>query len=78
LRDHQVDELGVAVRQLVGVVATAAGGFAHVLVAEVGHVGVVHLHIGAAGGGRGAQLVAIGIGHVLVERGLQLGVVLAC
>jgi hypothetical protein len=74
LRDHLVDEGGIAVRQLVRVVAALAGGFAHVLVAQVGEVGVVHLHVGAAGRGQRAQLVAVGLGHVVVEHRVELGV----
>jgi hypothetical protein len=61
------------VRQFVGVVAALAGGFAHLLVAQVGQVGVVHLHIGAAGA-TAAQFVAIGLGHVVIKRRVQLGV----
>ena len=69
-------KLGVAVRQLVGIVAALAGRLAHLVVAQIGEVGVVHLHVGAAGRGQRAQLVAVGVGDVLVER-LEVGIVLA-
>ena len=49
VRHHLVDEAGVAVRQFVGVVAALARGLAHLVVAQVGQVGVVHLHVAAAG-----------------------------
>jgi len=71
-----VDERGVAVRQLVRVVAARPCRLAHLVVAQVGEVGVVHLHVGAAGGRERAQLVAVGAGDILVER-LEVGVVLA-
>ena len=77
LRHHLVDEGGVAVRQLVGVVAALAGGFAHAVVAQVGEVGVVHLHVAAAGVVERLQLLAVGRGHVVVEDRLQLGIGLA-
>ena len=76
LRDDQVDELRVAVGQLVGVVAPAAGGFAHFLVAQVGQVGVVHLHVGAARCGERAQFITIRVGHVLVKIRIELRVML--
>ena len=76
LRHHQVDEFGVAVRQLIGVITTLARCFAHFFVTQVGQVGVVHLHIGAAGSGQAAQFFAIGVGHVLVKIGVQLWVML--
>ena len=77
VRHHLVDEAGVAVRQLVRVVAARARRLAHLLVAEVGEVGVVHLHVGAAGVGERAQLVAVGARDVVVELGLELRIGLA-
>jgi hypothetical protein len=74
LRHHLVDEGGVAVRQLIGVVAALAGGLAHLLVAQVGHVRVVHLHVGAAGVGQALQFVRVGLRHVVVKHRVQLGV----
>src|SRR6185295_6494512 len=76
LRDDAVDERRVAVRQLVRVVAARARRLAHLVVAQVGEVGVVHLHVAAAGGGERAQLGTVGVGDVLPER-LEVGVVLA-
>ena len=67
LRHHFVDESGVAVGQLVGVVATGTGGFAHFVVAQIGQVGVVHLHIVATRRRQRAQLIAIGFGNVVVK-----------
>ena len=71
---HFVDELGIAVGQFVGVVTALASSFTHVVVAQVGQVGVVHLHIGATGVGQRLQLFAISLGHVVIKLGIQLGV----
>jgi hypothetical protein len=48
-RDRVVDELGVAARQLVRIVAARAGALAHLRVAKVSEVGVVELHVRASG-----------------------------
>ena len=68
LRDRRVDELGVAARQLVGIVAALARAFAHLLVAQVGEIGIVELQVRAAGRREVGDLVAIRLRHVVVER----------
>jgi len=62
------------VRQLVGVVPALARRLAHLVVAQVGQVGVVHLHVAAAGGVERAQFVAVGLGHVVIEHRIELGI----
>ena len=64
-------------RQLVRVVAALARRLAHLVVAQVGQVRVVHLHVGGAGRGERAQLGPVRLGHVVVERRVEFGVVLA-
>ena len=46
--DHLVDEIGIAVGQFIGVIAALSCSFTHFFIAQVGQVGVVHLHIGAS------------------------------
>ena len=73
VRHHLVDEAGIAVRQLVGVVTALAGSLAHLLVTEVGQVGVVHLHVAAAGVGQALQLLPVSLGDIVVESRIKLG-----
>ena len=74
LRHHFVDEGRVAVRQFIRVVTACACGFAHFVVAQIGQVGVVHLHISATCGGQRAQFIAVGFGHIVVKRRVEFGV----
>ena len=72
-----VDQLGVGVRQRVGIVAALDGAGAHHRIAQVGEVGVVELDVAAAGGVEGVDLGAVArgeIGEELVEVGVGVDV----
>ena len=64
-------------RQLVRVVPALARGLAHAFVAQVGEVGIVHLHVVAASVGQRLQLRGVGARDVVVEDGVELGIGLA-
>ena len=75
--DGGVDQLGVGVRQGVGIVAALDGTGAHDRIAEVGQVGVVELHVAAAGGVEGGELGPVArrqIGEEHVEVGVGIDV----
>ena len=71
--DDGVDQLGVGVGELVGILAALDGTGAHHRVAQVGEVGVVELHVPTARRVEGVELGAVARREVGEEL-LQVGV----
>ena len=71
--DGGVDELGVGVRERVGVVAALDGALPHHRIAQVGEVRVVELDVPATGGVQGVDLLAI-YRRQIGEEHLEVGV----
>ncbi len=74
VRNHTVDERGIAPRQFVGIVSTRAGRGAQLRIAQVSEVGVVELHVVAARCGQTLKFFSIGACHVLVKGRIELRV----
>ena len=71
--DGGVDQLGVGVRQGVGIVAALDRAGAHHRIAEVREVGVVELEVAAAGGVQGVDLGPVAGGEI-GEEPLEVGI----
>ena len=69
-----VDQPGVLAGGRVGIEPALGGIGALLVIAQVGEVGVVHLHIAAAGVVQRAQLIAVGARHVVVESRVEVGI----
>ena len=71
--DRGIDELCVAARQLIGIVAALLGAFAQLRIAQVREVRIVELNVGAARFAERFELVPIARRDVGVER-LEIGI----
>ena len=65
--DRLVDQSSVLLRQCVRVIATPTRRLAHVVVAEVGEVGVIELDVGRASVCQSLDLVAVDLRQVIEE-----------